>query len=231
MEKTLSEEEYEETDVQAAPKLMEVVLQNCKGRVDQCVGPYLALSLVLWNYLAALVGEACTCFLGAEGMIRAIRMPFTLYAARVLVRNTLVLAHNVLVIIAVYIWFDVWPGWHAIFVLPGIAVWLLDGMAACLLLGAFCARFRDIPPIVGSVMQIAFFISPIIWKPELLTGVQRQLLPLNPFFSLLEIVRAPLFGMAPEPVVWLSALAYSAMLVGLAWVAFVRVRGRLAFWV
>ena len=45
MEKTLSEEDYEESDVQAAPKLMEVVLQNCKGRVDQCVGPYLALSL------------------------------------------------------------------------------------------------------------------------------------------------------------------------------------------
>ena len=193
--------------------------------------PYLALSLVLWNYLAALVSEACTCFLGSEGMIRAIRMPFTLYAARVLVRNTLVLAHNVLVIVAVYVWFDVWPGWHALVVLPGIAIWLLDGMAACLLLGALCARFRDIPPIVGSVMQIAFFISPIIWKPELLTGMNRQLLPLNPFYSLLEIVRAPLFGTLPEPIVWMSALGYSAVLVGLAWLAFVRVRGRLAFWV
>ena len=81
-------------------------------------------------------------------------------------------------------------------------------------------------------MQIAFFISPIIWKPELLTGVQRELLPLNPFFSLLEIVRAPLFGMLPEPIVWVSALGYSAVLVG-ARVGRVRARarGRLAFWV
>lgn len=45
MEKTLSDPELEESDVQAAPKLMEVVLQNCKGRVDQVVGPYLALAL------------------------------------------------------------------------------------------------------------------------------------------------------------------------------------------
>jgi lipopolysaccharide transport system permease protein len=193
--------------------------------------PYLALSLVLWNYLAALVGDACTCFTGGEAMIRAVRMPFTLYAARVLVRNTLVLAHNILVIIAVYAYFDVWPGWRAIWVLPGMAVWMIDGIAACLLLGALCARFRDIPPIVGSLMQIAFFVSPIIWKPELLSGVKRELLPLNPFYSLLELVRAPLFGVVPDGVVWVSALGYSAVLIGLTWLMFVRVRGRLAFWV
>jgi lipopolysaccharide transport system permease protein len=193
--------------------------------------PYLALSLVLWNYLAALVGDACTCFTGGEAMIRAVRMPFTLYAARVMVRNTLVLAHNILVILAVYAWFDVWPGWRAIGVLPGMMVWMVDGMAACMLLGALCARFRDIPPIVGSLMQIAFFISPIIWKPELLSGVKRELLPLNPFYSLLELVRAPLFGAMPDGIVWVSALAYSALLLGVSWLMFVRVRGRLAFWV
>jgi lipopolysaccharide transport system permease protein len=76
--------------------------------------PYLALSLVLWNYLAALVGDACTCFTGGEAMIRAVRMPFMLYAARVVVRNTLVLAHNIVVIVAVYAYFDVWPGWRAV---------------------------------------------------------------------------------------------------------------------
>lgn len=193
--------------------------------------PYLALSLILWNYLAALVSDACTCFTGGEGMIRAVRMPFTLYAARVMVRNTLVLAHNILVIIAVYAYFDVWPGWRAIGVVPGIAVWIVDGMAACLLLGALCARFRDIPPIVASLMQIAFFVSPIIWKPELLIGMQRELLPLNPFYSLLELVRAPLFGTVPDGIVWVSALSYSALLVIVSWLAFVRVRGRLAFWV
>ena len=193
--------------------------------------PYLALSLVLWNYLGAVVSEACTCFTAGEGLIRAMRMPFTVYAARVMVRNTLVLFHNIVVIIAVYAWFDVWPGRGVIGVIPGAILWIIDGMACCLLLGALCARFRDIPPIVASVMQIAFFISPIIWKPELLTGIQRQLLPLNPFYSLLELVRAPLFGIMPEPVVWISALGYSALLCAVAWITFVRVRGRLSFWV
>ena len=193
--------------------------------------PFLALSLVLWAFVSTLVGEACTCFQGAEGMIRSVRLPFTLYALRVIVRNVLVLAHNVVVIVAVYAVFDVWPGTMALAAVPGLLLWLVDGLACCLLLGAVCARFRDIPPIVGSVMQIAFFVSPIIWRPEMLAGTGAAWLPFNPFYTLLEVVRAPLLGQAPEWHVWLSALGFSAVLGAVAWMGFARVRSRLAFWV
>lgn len=193
--------------------------------------PFLALSLVLWGFIQALVGDACTCFTMAEGMIRSVSMPFTLHAERAVVRNVLTLAHNVIVILGVYAIFDTWPGWDAALVLPGVLLWLIDSIAVCLLLGTFCARFRDIPPIVGSIMQIAFFVSPIIWKPELLQGESARWLPANPFFSLLEIVRAPLLREVPTAITWASALGYSAALCLAAWFVFARLRGRLAFWV
>jgi lipopolysaccharide transport system permease protein len=191
--------------------------------------PFLALSLVLWNFVAALVGDACLTFTGAEGTIRSIRMPFTLYAVRVVVRNFLILAHNLLVVVVVFAIFRIWPGWHALLALPAVLLWVVDCLACCLLLGAFCARFRDIPPIVGSVMQIGFFVSPVIWKPELVKD--GWWLPLNPFYTLLEVVRGPLLGTMPDGQVVASALAYSALLCVAAWVVFTRVRGRVAFWV
>ena len=193
--------------------------------------PFLALSLVLWNVLGSVVADACGSFQQAEGMIRSQRMPFTLYAIRVITRNLLVLAHNIPVILVVYAAFDVWPGVLAWAALPGVLLWVIDGLATCLFLGAVCARFRDIPPIVASVMQIAFFISPVIWKPELLKGAQAALLTFNPFYTLLEIVRAPLLGQAADGQVWASALGYSVLLCGVSWLLFARVRGRLAFWV
>lgn len=193
--------------------------------------PFLALSLVLWGFLSSLVTDACGCFQQAEGMIRSQRMPFALYAIRVVIRNLFVLAHNVLVILVVYAVFDVWPGLAALAAAPGMLLWVVDGLATCLLLGAVCARFRDIPPIVGSVMQIAFFISPIIWKPELLKGPQAEWLPFNPLYTLLEVVRAPLLGHEPNWQIWASALGYSLLLCGVAWLLFARVRSRLAFWV
>jgi lipopolysaccharide transport system permease protein len=192
--------------------------------------PFLTLSQVLWAFLATLVGEACACFTQAEGMIRAIRMPLFLQALRLLIRNVLVLAHNVVVIVAVDIIFSVWPGWHALLALPALALWVVDGLAVTLLLGAFCARFRDIGPIVGSIMMIAFFLTPVIWLPEQL-GRHAAVLLFNPFYSLLEIVRAPLLGHTASPETWLGALLYSGALCALSWAFFVRARGRVAFWI
>ncbi|HTC07667.1 MAG TPA: ABC transporter permease [Acetobacteraceae bacterium] len=192
--------------------------------------PFLALSQVLWAFLGLLIADACACFTQSEVVIRSVRMPLFVHALRVLVRNLLVLAHNVVVIVAVDLIFAVSPGVMALLCLPGIALWLVDSLAICVLLGAVGARFRDIPPIVASITQIAFFITPVMWKPEQL-GARVWVLPFNPFFDLLEIVRAPLLGEMPTATVWGAALGYSAVLLALSWWLFTRARGRVPFWI
>jgi len=192
--------------------------------------PFLALSIVLWNFIAALVAEACQCYILAEGLIRSVRMPITLYAGRVVLRNLLVLAHNVVVIVVVDAVTLNTPTLTWLLAIPAIMLWLLLSFAVVLLLGALCARFRDIPPIVGSVMQMAFFVSGVIWHPSQLVKYE-YLLVLNPFYSMLEILRAPLLGEVPTLAVYASALGYAVLTVSLTTLLFVRVRGRIAFWV
>lgn len=191
--------------------------------------PFLALSLVAWNALSGLVGEACHTFAGAEGTIRATRMPFSVQAMRVVVRSALQLAHNLPVVLGVFAVFDVWPGLIGLRAIPALLLWAVDGFALCFLLGAICLRFRDIPPIVGSIMQIGFFVTPIVWRPEQL-GAKGWWLPLNPFDSLLEIVRAPLLGVHAGWHAYAYALGYSGILLFGTALLFARVRGRLAFW-
>ncbi|MFL5254228.1 MAG: ABC transporter permease [Rhodopila sp.] len=192
--------------------------------------PFLALSQVLWGFLASLVAEACTCFTDAEGVIRSVRMPFFVFSVRTLIRNIIVLAHNILVIVVVFAIFAIWPRWNMLLAIPGLLIWIADALALTLLLGAFCARFRDILPIVNSIMQIMFFMTPVIWKPEQLgEGVAK--LWLNPFFDLLEIVRGPLLETSVSGMIWFGALAYSAVLCSVSWAFFVRMRGRVTFWI
>jgi len=193
--------------------------------------PFLTLSLVLWNYLSALVTDACGGFTSSESMIRSVRMPFSLYAARIVLRNVLVLAHNLIVIIVVFAIYAVWPQKHSLLAIPGFALWLFDSLAFCVLLGALCARYRDIPPIVGSVLQMLFFVTPVIWRPELVGASRQWLLPFNPFYAILEIVRGPLLGSWPSAACYASAIGYSLVLTAMTWLLFVRVRGRIAFWV
>ena len=191
--------------------------------------PFLALSLVLWNAASAQVQEACSCFTQAEAMIRSARMPFALHAERGVIRNVIVLAHSVVVVVVTFAYFGVWPGVVAALALPALLLWAADAVMVSLLLGTVCARFRDVPPIVGSVMQIAFFVSAIIWKPDQVGGKVLWLVA-NPFFALIEIVRAPLLGEHPGADVWVSALGWSLVLWTASWLLFTRVRSRLAFW-
>jgi lipopolysaccharide transport system permease protein len=193
--------------------------------------PFLALSQILWAFLSTMVGEACSTFIEMVSLIRSIRMPAFLFAMRVVWRNILVLAHNVVIIVGVFVVFRIWPGWNGLLVLPGLVLWVVDALALTLLLGGLCARFRDIAPIVNSLLQIAFFLTPVIWKPSQLGEVGRSYLPLNPLFDLLEIVRAPLLGDPLTLTTWGGAVAFSAVLCGISWMFFMRVRGRVAFWV
>ena len=192
--------------------------------------PFIAVSLVMWNAIGALIGDACIAFTQAEGTIRSVRMPFFVQAIRVVVRNVLILAHNVVVFVVVFAIYGLLPGTVALLALPGLGLWLADAFACCLLLGTLCARFRDIPPIVASVVQIAFYITPVVWKPEQL-GARGWWLPLNPFDGLLDVVRAPLLSQAPSALAWGSSVGFSVALWAVAWLVFARVRARLAFWV
>ena len=193
--------------------------------------PFLALSQVLWGFLAALVSEACTVFTDAEGVIRSVRMPFFVFSMRALIRNAIALAHNIVVIIVVFAIFAMWPQPSALMALPGLLLWAVDALALTLVLGAFCARFRDIQPIVNSVMQIAFFMTPVIWKPDQLGEDGVAKLAFNPFFDLLEIVRGPILGSEVAASTWIGAIVYSVVLCVLSWAFFVRARGRVTFWV
>jgi homopolymeric O-antigen transport system permease protein len=195
--------------------------------------PYLTISLIFWNYLNTIISEGCACFTQAEGTIRGFRMPFTVHAARNVVRNTIVLAHNLVVVVAVFVIMGTPVGWSALWAIPAFLLWLVDGFAISLLLGAFCARFRDVPQIIMSLMQIAFFVTPVMWYAKLLQGhgAADLLIRFNPFFYILEILRGPVLGTAVTAGMVGNALLVSGVVIGLAAIGFARARGRLAYWV
>ncbi|MBR0660507.1 ABC transporter permease [Neoroseomonas oryzicola] len=192
--------------------------------------PWLSVSLIVWAVISQVVTDATTSLTGAEGVIRQMPLPYTVHALRVVFRNAVVAAHNLPLIFVVFAVFGVMPSWTVVLAIPGLLLLGVAGFAASIFLGMICARFRDIPPIVGSVMQIAFFVSPVIWKPEMV-GHWEPFLPINPFFALMETIRAPLMGTTGGIVVWLTAVFWTGVLAALAWTFFARFRGRIAFWV
>jgi lipopolysaccharide transport system permease protein len=192
--------------------------------------PFIAVSLIVWTMISQTVTDACTSLTSAEGIIRQLPLPFSVHVLRCVFRNALVTAHSLPLVFLVFAACGTLPGAEVLLLVPGLALVAVNAFFVALFLGMLCARFRDIAPIVGSVMQLAFFMSPVLWKPELL-GARAVWLPLNPFYALMETIRGPLVEGGVPALVWLAAVAYTLLGAGIAVAFFIRFRGRIAFWV
>ncbi|HVC55693.1 MAG TPA: ABC transporter permease [Stellaceae bacterium] len=195
--------------------------------------PFLTLSMILWTFFSGVMTEGCNTFILAESVIRGTKLPLSLYAGRTVLRNLIILAHNIVVVAAVFLLFHIPLDPFALLAIPGFLLWLVDGFLVCLLFGIFCTRFRDVPQIIQSVLQIVFFITPIMWQPSLVKGhpLVSLVIALNPFEALLHIVRAPILGERVGFLAWTDALCVSGVLFIATSLLFARMRGRIAFWI
>ena len=196
--------------------------------------PFLALGFIVWGLIHGLISDACVAFVSAEGVIKQTDLPLSIHVYRAVWCGLICFGHNVVIFVVVAIMFRIWPGWVGLLALPGLALLCLERSV-----GRAAARTRlgpisRSPPIVDSVMRILFFVTPIIWMPEMMPAMvagRVSVLNSNPFFHLLELVRAPLLGQPPGLLSWLVALGIAVGGWIVAFVMYTRYRRRIAYWV
>lgn len=192
--------------------------------------PYLGASFVVWGFISSIVLDSCTVFIGAEGFLRQVPLPKSVFVHRMLVRNSVIFVHNIIILPPIFIIFGVPLGWSLLLALLGVALILLNGIWVGLLLGTICARFRDMPQIIASLMQVAFYLTPVMWRPAQLPARIGWLTSLNPFQSFLDIVREPLMGHPPPMIAWKVAGLVTLVGFAAAILFFSRFRARIVYW-
>jgi lipopolysaccharide transport system permease protein len=192
--------------------------------------PYLCVGLLVWNFISGFFTEGGTLFTGSVSYIRQIRLPYSVYVYRSTWSKIIIFLHNFIIYFGVLIYFDLRPGVVALWAIPGFLLVVINGALVNTWIGLLSARFRDIPQVINSVIQIVFFITPIFWKPELLHG-KLYIADYNPFFHLTEIVRAPLLGSLPTFQNYVSVLLITVVNFAVTGALFTRFRARLSYWV
>ena len=191
--------------------------------------PYLAIGLILWGYISAAISEGCQTFLGAEGIIQTVPLPYSVHAYRVVFRNLIVLAHSLVIIPPALLICQIPVGWRILEIVPALILYALNGVWISVFFGMLSARYRDIPPIVANFTQVLFFLTPIIYPANLLETWQ-AVADLNPAFAAIDVVRAPLLGVATSTYSWPTFLLTTlAGCVG-TFIAFARFHARIAYW-
>ncbi len=108
------------------------------------------------------------------------------------------------------------PGWNCLALLLVIPLQLVFTSGLGLFLGALTIFIRDTSQILGLVLQLWFFTTPIVYLSTLIHDTMPALASLmrsNPMFHLMEMYRACLvYDDGPFP--WDSAAIFTAMAIG-----------------
>jgi len=192
--------------------------------------PYIALGDIVWIYMSTAAQEGCGAFTGSENMIRSLKLPFMTHIMRAVLRTFIVFLHGAVAYIPFLFILQISPEWIWLMAIPGVVLVAAMTVPLSMLLAVAATRFRDIQPSIANVMQLAFFLTPIIWKPDML-GEHRWVADINPFYHFIQVVRAPMMGEMPSTLSYLYCVGFILALVILAVPVFVLGRRKISVWV
>jgi ABC-type polysaccharide/polyol phosphate export permease len=191
--------------------------------------PYLTVGFVVWGFIATSIKESCVTFWHNSDLIKQIKIPFSAHILRLIWANFIVLLHTIVIIVPIWIYFHEWPTPYALMAIPGVLIIGLNLMWVGVILAILNTRFRDVSQMVETALQIAVFATPIMWPVSAL-GERKFVADVNPIYHLIELVRAPLLGEAPNALSWLVALGSAGVGLLLAALLLRRVERRIVYW-
>jgi lipopolysaccharide transport system permease protein len=192
--------------------------------------PMLTVGLILWQFISGCIIDSTSVFVRQAGLIKNLDLPISLHPAQLVLRQLINFAHNIPLYFVVVLALGSPLNMTSLLALPGLLVVVVNLYWMSLLIGILGARFRDLEYLVATIMPLLMFFSPVMYRPNALP-VAGKFIWLNPLAHLIEIVRYPLLGEYPPPVV--IAGNFLLLLVGGAFTLwlFNKKRNRVALWV
>lgn len=157
--------------------------------------PVFVLSgMVLWSYFSSTLQASSTAIVDASDMSSRVYFP------RALLPMTPAVANGYSFLVGLAILLVACPFYHVSFgprlwlLLPGIAATALLTTSFGLVAAALHVYFRDIRYVVGAMLLVWFYVTPIIYQQTALHGLLRTAVSLNPVTGVIDLFRAATIG-------------------------------------
>jgi len=164
--------------------------------------PHLALGLIFWAFIAGSLTEYAETFTANEHILKQSYLPLSALVLRVFYRQLLILLHNLLIYPLVMLFLGIPVNGNVFWLLPAFLLVAVNILWLGLIIAIFCTRFRDMLPVIQSVVTLLFFVTPIIWQLQQLPPMRLHIAQLNPFTSLITLLRDPVLGHRPDTLYW-----------------------------
>lgn len=199
--------------------------------------PHVAVGLIIWGFIAGCIHDGAEVFIANEGLIKQLPSALSVHVYRLVWRQFLFLCHNLVIWLALVLIFRIPVGLNVLWAIPALAVLVANGVWVAMFFGIIATRFRDVAPLLDSLVQLLFYMTPIVWAVSILeqqggeVARRAYLAKLNPLYHYLEIVRAPLIAEPLDPISWTVVGVFTVVGLLLALLAMRQWRFRVSYWV
>jgi ABC-type polysaccharide/polyol phosphate export permease len=181
---------------------------------------YIITGMIGWTWVAALLVEVGNTFITFGNYIKGTVIDKAQMIWAIAFKQVIVMVHNLIVFVLAAAVGIIHVDYYTLLFFPSALLFFLVSVPLSGCLSILFARYRDLPRLVTSLMVVIMLMTPVFWKPTMVTGWRQAVVQLNPIFYAIEFLRRPLLGEPPDPV---------ALGVFLALAAFVWFFGRLFF--
>ena len=155
--------------------------------------PFLITGFVIWGFLLSSFVEAGTAFVVSEGYIKQFSYPKQIYLLRALVAYLINMLIGFLVIVVMQFAFHKFGLLNWVMALPGLVILITAAMGHIVILAYVGTKFRDLPFAFAGVLQVVFFVTPIMFPIDVLKSKGIDFVyKYNPLYYLIDIVRHPI---------------------------------------
>lgn len=173
--------------------------------------PFLACGIIIWTFILGFINEGANSIVGAGHIIKQVNMPILSHVMRVVFRNVVVFLHSWVILIPLLVWYGALTVYGLFCSILGIFLVVFSLTPLVTFLAIVCARYRDVLPMITSFMQLLFFVTPVMWHPNQLSGLS-AVIKYNIFSYLIDVVREPMlhgvFPLWPAIVVFCFGLVF-----------------------
>ena len=199
--------------------------------------PHITIGLIVWGFIAGCILEGADVFSSNIGLITQLPAPLSVHIYRLVWRQILLFGHNLIIYFILLAVFRIDIHWTIFTAFVALGLLAINGAWVAIVFGIVSTRFRDIRPILESVVQLLFFMTPIVWMTDTITqnggkyADRARLAELNPLFHYLAIIRDPMLGNKQAAYHWYIVLAITVAGCALAMYFLRNYRARVPYWV
>lgn len=194
--------------------------------------PFLVAGMITWTLISSIITEISDGLMVVEGLVKQVKLPYALYIHRIAYRNILIFFHNIFVLVPIILIYHETAkiSLASLMLIPGLLLIYINTISYGLILSMIGARYRDISQVVKSSLQIIFFVTPIMWGPEVLGGKKLYIVNYNPVYHFVELIRQPMLGSMPTLKNIVATMAVTIAGIIFSTIFFSKYRSRIVYW-